>query len=118
MIELLSHEKTFYRDAELYIESLGTNDIQLNSQLMLILSREMYASEKVRQENFDKIPEHYQLICNWFLDISHDHCSYADNISYIKSVIKNLKKARRALKIMHNKQVDEKEKNVNKKYEL
>lgn len=118
MIELLSHEKTFYRDAELFIASLGINDLQLKAQLMLILSREMYATEKVRQENFEKIPEHYQLICNWFLDISHKHCSYADNISYIKSAIRNLKNARRALKILHNKDVDEQVKQNTKKYKL
>jgi hypothetical protein len=117
MIQLLSNEKLFYRDAELFIKSLATNDLQLEAQLMLILNREMYATEEVRQENFERIPEHYQLICNWLLDIGENHCSYADNISYIKSAIKDLKNARKALKILHNKEVD-KTQQENKKYTL
>jgi hypothetical protein len=117
MIELLSNEQLFYRDAELFIKSLATNDLQLEAQLMLILNQEMYATEKVRQENFERIPEHYQLICNWFLDISHNHCSYADNISCMKTAIKNIKNARRVMKIMHNKEI-EKSEQENKKYKV
>jgi len=107
-----------YKDAELFVESLQLKDLDLSGKLMIVLSREFYADETFRQQTFDRLPEIYQIICNWALDPSNGHCSHEDNICYAKSMIRNLKKARRAMKIMHNKELAGKNKGVNKTYKI